>query len=69
MKKCGYNTTMLAVAAMLLMVMPAAAYTIDGYIDDWGVNPTNMVNSDRLDDSSLIPDSGISYVIENDDAD
>lgn len=70
MKKCVYNTTILAVAALLLMAMPAAAYTIDGHIADWGVNPTfDPVNSDRLDDRSLIPASGISYVIENDNAD
>ncbi len=70
MKRCVYNTTILAVAALLLMAMPAAAYTIDGYIDDWGVNPTNdPANSDRLDDGSLIPTiGGISYAIENDDA-
>ena len=64
------RTTILAVAALLLMAMSAAAYTIDGYIDDWGVNPANdPANSNRLDDSSLIPASGISYVIENDNAD
>ena len=69
-KKCAYNTTILAVATLLLMAMPAAAYTIDGYITDWGVNPTiDPVNSDRLDDNSLIPASGISYVIENGTAD
>lgn len=71
MKSCICNTTILAVAALLLMTVPAAAYTIDGYIDDWGVYPVNdPANSDRLDDSSLIPTiGGISYVIENDDAD
>ena len=35
MKKCTYNTTALVVAAMLVMTMPAAAYTIDGHVDDW----------------------------------
>ena len=66
MKKYIYCITILAVAALLLMAMPAAAYTIDGYIDDWGVDPTNDPdNSDRLDDRSLIPASGISYVILN----
>jgi len=70
MKKCAYNTTILAVTTLLMMAMPAAAYTIDGYIDDWGVNPTNDPdNSDRLEGSSLIPASGISYVIENSTAD
>ena len=70
MKKCMCRTTILAVAALILVVIPAAAYTIDGYIDDWGVNPTNdPANSDRLDDRSLIPASGISYVIPNATAD
>ena len=70
MKKCRYDTTALVVAALFMRVMPAAAYTIDGYTDDWGVNPTNdLVNSDRLDDSSLIPASGTRYVVENDNAD
>ncbi|MEA3282518.1 MAG: hypothetical protein U9Q68_08170 [Euryarchaeota archaeon] len=70
MKKRGYNMMVLAVAALFIMAMPAAAYTIDGYADDWGINPTNdLVNSDRLDDRSLIPASGISYVIENDNVD
>lgn len=71
MKRCIYHTTILAVAALLLMVMPAAAYTIDGDCSDWGVNPTNdLSNPNRLDDSSLIPTiGGISYAIENDDAD
>ena len=70
MKKCVYNTTILAVATLLMMAMPAAAYAVDGYIDDWGVNPTNDPdNSDRLDDRSLIPASGISYVIKNGTAD
>jgi len=69
MKKCIYNTTILAVAALLLMAMPAAAYTIDGFINDWGVNPQNDSSTNRLIDGSLIPASGISYVIENDNAD
>lgn len=70
MKRCVYNTTILAVTTLLMMAMSVAAYTIDGYIDDWGVNPTNDPdNSDRLDDSSLIPDSGISYIIGNSTAD
>ena len=70
MKKYIYCITILAVAALLLMAMPAAAYTIDGYIDDWGVNLANDPdNSDRRDDSSLIPASGISYAILNATAD
>ena len=71
MKSCIYHTTILAVAALLLMAMPAAAaYTIDGYIDDWGVNPQNDSSTNRLIDGSLIPTkTGISYVIENDNAD
>lgn len=70
MKKCIHRTTILAVAALLLMAMPAVAYTIDGYIDDWGVNLANdPANSDRLDDHSLTPASGISYVILNATAD
>jgi hypothetical protein len=71
MKICIYHTTILAVAALLLMAMPAAAaYTIDGYIDDWGVNPQNDSSTNRLIDGSLIPTkTGISYVIENDNAD
>jgi len=71
MKKGIYNMMIRVVATLLLMAMPAAAaYTIDGYVDDWGVNPTNdPINSGRLADYSLIPASGISYVIENDNAD
>jgi len=70
MKKCVYNTTILAITTLLVMAMPAAAYTIDGYIDDWGVNPTNdPANSDRLNGSSLIPAPGISYAIPNGNAD
>ena len=70
MKNCLYNTTALAIVTLLVMAVPAAAYTIDGNCSDWGVYPVNdPSNSDRLDDSSLIPTmAGISYVIENDDA-
>ena len=71
MKNCLYNTTALAIVTLLVMAVPAAAYTIDGDCGDWGVYPMNdSSNSDRLDDGSLIPTmSGISYVIENDNAD
>jgi hypothetical protein len=70
MKKSMCNTTALAIAALLVMAMPAAAYTIDGNCSDWGVYPINDSSTNRLDDSSLIPiKTGISYVIENDDAD
>ena len=70
MKKYMYNTTALAIITLLVMVAPAAAYTIDGNCSDWGVYPVNdLSNPDRLNDTSLIPiKTGISYVIENDDA-
>ena len=57
------------IAAVLVMAVPAAAYTIDGDVGDWGINNPRNDSSHRLIDSSLIPASGISYVIENDNAD
>jgi hypothetical protein len=72
MKNCLYNTTALAIASLLVMVAPAAAYTIDGDCSDWGIYPkSDPVNSNRLDDSSLIPNpvGTIDYVIDNDNAD
>ncbi len=72
MKSYIFTITILAVAVLLVMAMPAAAaYTIDGDCSDWGVYPVNdPSNHDRLDDSSLIPTiGGISYIIEDDDAD
>ena len=69
MKICLCNTTALVIAVLLVMVAPAAAYTIDGDCSDWGLNPQNDSSTNRLIDSSLIPTkTGISYVIENDDA-
>ena len=64
------NSIGIMVAAVLVMAMPATAYTIDGNCSDWGIHPTDdPSNHDRLNDNSLIPASGISYVIENDNAD
>ncbi|HIE32134.1 MAG TPA: hypothetical protein EYP67_07140 [Methanosarcinales archaeon] len=71
MNKCIYNAIVLVITALLVMAAPVAAYTIDGDCSDWGIYPTNdPSNPDRLDDSSLIPTiGGISYVIDNDNAD
>ena len=70
MKNCPYNMTALVIVTLLVMVMPAAAHTIDGNCSDWGVYPINDSSTNRLIDNSLIPNmAGISYVIENDDAD
>jgi len=64
------NSLSIMIAVLLLMAAPAAAYTIDGYVDDWEIYPQNDSSTNRLIDSSLIPSSpGISYVIENDNAD
>ena len=70
MKNCLYNTTALAIVTLLVMAVPAAAYIIDGNCSDWGVYPINDSSTNQLIDNSLIPTmAGISYVIENDDAD
>lgn len=68
--KSIYNTMVIIIASLLVMVMPAAAYTIDGCIDDWNINPQND-SSHRLIDDSFVPDpvGTIDYVIENDNAD
>ncbi|MCK4811057.1 MAG: hypothetical protein KAS74_02180 [Methanosarcinales archaeon] len=69
MKNCLYNTTALAIVTLLVMAMPAAAYTIDGNCDDWNIDPQSDL-SHRLISSSLIPDpvGTIDYVIDNDNA-
>ena len=70
MKNCLYNTTALAIAALLVMVAPAAAYIIDGDCSDWGVSPVNDSSTNQLDDNSLIPNpvGTIDYMIDNDNA-